>query len=76
MARRRVVPTIHIAPQFPPVMSDPGIVVPNVTPQASIAGKHGSSAQTQHQQNSRNRPFHIVSSSAVAVLWIKNTAAV
>jgi hypothetical protein len=56
---RAVVPIIQIASQFAPVTSDLGIIASNVPPLApSIVCKHRSRTQSQHQQDSRYRPFH------------------
>src|ERR1019366_5566573 len=58
--RRAVVFTVQIAAKLPPIMSDLGLVVPDVAPlPPAIIGKHGSRAQSHQQKHSRNRPFHI-----------------
>jgi hypothetical protein len=59
--RGPVVFPIQIAAQLPPVMRDPGLIMPDVPPFApSIVGKHRSHTQPHQQQHSRNRPFHTV----------------
>jgi hypothetical protein len=60
MPRRRIVPAVQIAAKLMPFLRNPHFIMPNVPPIApSIVGKHGPRSQSQHQQNSRNHPFHI-----------------
>jgi hypothetical protein len=47
MPRRAIVSTVQIAAKLPPIMSDLGLVVPDVAPlPPAIVGKHGSRAQS------------------------------
>ena len=65
MPRRCIVSIIQIAAKLTPVMSDLGLIMSNIPPVApSILGKHRSRAQSHQQKHSRNRSFHIVTSSA------------
>jgi hypothetical protein len=58
--RLSIVPVVQIAAKLAPFVSDPRLIVPNIPPVApSVLGKQASRAQSQHQQNSCNRPFHV-----------------
>jgi len=61
LPRRRVVPAVEIAMQFPAVTRNPRLIVPNVAPVPPVAifGKHGSRSHSDQQQNSSYHTFHI-----------------
>jgi hypothetical protein len=58
--RRAIISVVQITAKLVTVMSDSCLVMVNITPVApSIVGKHCSCTQPQHQEHSRNRPFHV-----------------
>ena len=61
MPRRRVVPVVEIAMEFPALTRNPRLIVPNVPPVPPVAifGKHGSRSHSDQQQNPSYHAFHI-----------------
>jgi hypothetical protein len=71
-----IVSAINIAAQFPPVVIDLGLIMPEISAiPPAIIGKHRSHAHPDQQQHSRNRPFHIRTLLRVLrILLNRNTA--
>ena len=61
MPRRRVVPVVEIAMEFPALTRNPRFIVPNVAPVAPVVifCKQRSRSQPDQQQNSSYHAFHI-----------------
>jgi hypothetical protein len=72
--RRTIISIIQIAAKFPPVMSNPNLVMTYVSPLAPpIVRKRRPSAHSDQQQYSRNRPLHILVLLRIQrILWNAN----
>jgi hypothetical protein len=62
MARSRVIPVIKIAPEFPAIVGNPRLIVPDVAPVVPVAvlRKHCSRSQSNHQQNASDHALHSI----------------
>jgi hypothetical protein len=80
IASTAVVSAVEIAPQFPAIMRNPCLIVPNVaaiTPVAILA-EHRSGTKSEQQQNSSHHAFHIYFSfsrliyglARISIYWI------